>query len=309
VINSSQRYTLYAIRYTLLKKFFGLGRGLESLIPAKTTKVVPKIQDNVFYIEINKIKPNPNQPRRDFDKDGLKELAASIKKYGILQPLLVSKIETETDKGLNVEYELIAGERRLRAAKIAGLPHVPAIIKDNFDESRLKLEVSLVENLQREDLNPVEEAEAYNRLASEFNLTQKEIAAKVAKSREVVANAVRILTLPVDIKEALRAGKIARTHARALLAFKDEIKQREVFKQILAGNFAVREVESAAKEHRVAQEPAAPVINPRFQELQQNLSKNLGAAVFIKSGASGGSIVIKFANLEELNTIAKTILD
>ncbi len=292
-----------------MKKLFGLGRGLESLIPAKTTKVVPKIQDNVFYIEINKIKPNPDQPRQDFDKDGLKELAASIKKYGILQPLLVSKIETETDKGLNVEYELLAGERRLRAAKLAGLPHVPAIIKDNFDESRLKLEVSLVENIQRENLNPVEEAEAYNRLASEFNLTQKEIAAKVAKSREAVANAVRILTLPADIKEALRAGKIARTHARALLAFKDAAKQREVFKQILTGNFAVREVESAAKEERIGREPAVPAVNPRFQELQQNLSKNLGAAVFIKSGANGGSIVIKFTNLEELNTIAKTILD
>ncbi len=292
-----------------MKKFFGLGRGLESLIPAKTTKVVPKILDNVFYIEINKIKPNPNQPRRDFDKDGLKELAASIKKYGVLQPLLVSKIETETEKGLNVEYELIAGERRLRAAKLAGLPHVPAIVKDNFDESRLKLEVSLVENLQREDLNPVEEAEAYARLANEFNLTQKEIAAKVAKSREVVANAVRIITLPADIKEALRAGKIARTHARALLAFKDETKQHEMFKQILAGNFAVRELEVAAKEYHAAQKPAALAVNPRFQELQQNLSKNLGATVFIKSGASGGSIVIKFANLEELNTIAKTILD
>ncbi len=292
-----------------MKKFFGLGRGLESLIPAKTTKVVPKIQDNVFYIEINKIKPNPDQPRRDFDKDGLKELAASIKKYGILQPLLVSKIETETEKGLNVEYELIAGERRLRAAKLAGLPHVPAIVKDNFDESRLRLEVSLVENLQREDLNPVEEAEAYARLAGEFNLTQKEIAVKVAKSREVVANAVRILTLPADIKEALRAGKIARTHARALLAFKDDTKQHEVFKQILAGNFAVREVESAAKEYHAAGKPVVPAVNPRFQELQQNLSKNLSTAVFIKSGANGGSIVIKFADLEELNKIAKTILD
>lgn len=292
-----------------MKKFFGLGRGLESLIPAKTTKVVPKIQDNVFYIEINKIKPNSNQPRREFDKDGLKELANSIKKYGVLQPLLVSKIETETDKGLNVEYELITGERRWRAAKLAGLPHVPAIIRDNFDENHLKLEVSLVENLQREDLNPVEEAEAYARLAGEFNLTQKEIAAKVAKSREVVANAVRILTLPADIKEALRAGKIARTHARVLLSFKDETKQREMFKQILAGNFAVRELETAAKEYRAAKKPAALAANPRFQELQQNLSKNLGATVFIKSGASGGSIVIKFANLEELNAIAKTILD
>ena len=125
----------------------------------------------------------------------------------------------------------------------------------------------------------------------------------------MVANAVRILTLPADIKEALRAGKIARTHARTLLSFKDEAKQREMFKQILTGNFAVRELEAAAKEYHAAGKSAALAANPRFQELQQNLSKNLGAVVFIRSGASGGSIVIKFANLEELNKIAKTILD
>jgi len=292
-----------------LKKLFGLGRGLESLIPAKTTKVVPKVKENVFYIEIHKIRPNPNQPRREFDKEGLKELAASIKKYGILQPLLVSKIETETDRGLDVSYELIAGERRLRAAKMAGLSLVPAIVKDNFDENRLKLEVSLIENLQREDLNPLEEAEAYAKLAGEFGLTQKEIAEKVAKSREVVANAMRILNLPPDIKEALRAGKITRTHARTLLAFKDEAKQREMFRQILAGNFAVRDLESAAREYQSAKKSIPHVSNPRFMELQQNLSKNLGTTVFIKGGTSGGSIVIKFANLEELNTIAKAILD
>ena len=292
-----------------MKKLFGLGRGLESLIPAKTSKVTPKIQDNVFYIEINKIRPNANQPRRDFDKDGLKELATSIKKYGILQPLLVSKMEMETDRGLDVTYEIIAGERRWRAAKLAGLPHVPAIVKDNFDESRLKLEVALVENLQRENLNPLEEAEAYARLVSEFKLTQKDIAGKVGKSREVVANAVRLLDLPADMKMALRAGKISRTHARALLSFKEEQKQREMYKQILAGNFAVRALEGAAKEYRVAKSAGAAAAGPRFDDLQQNLSKNLGAPVLIRSGASGGNIVIKFSTLEELNKIAKTILD
>jgi len=292
-----------------MKKIFGLGRGLESLIPGKTNKVVPKVHDNVFYIEVNKIRPNANQPRREFDKEALQELASSIKKYGVLQPLLVSKIERETDRGLEVEYELIAGERRLRASKLAGLPHVPAIIKDNFDENRLKLEVALVENVQREDLNALEEAEAYARLAKEFNLTQKDIAAKVAKSREVVANAIRLLDLPADIREGLRNGKITRTHARALLSFKDEGKQREMFKQILAGNFAVRELENEAKVYNTAKKAAAPVSNSRFEDLQSNLSKNLGAPVLIRSGASGGNIVIKFTNLEELNKIAKTILD
>jgi ParB family chromosome partitioning protein len=294
----------------IMKKFFGLGRGLESLIPAKANKVVPKMQDNVFYIEINKIRPNADQPRREFDKGGLKELSSSIKKYGILQPLLVTKIEQETDRGMDVAYEILAGERRWRAAKMAGLAHVPVIVKDNFDEKRLKLEVALVENLQREDLNPIDEAEAYGRLAKEFKLTQQDIAGKVGKSREAVANAVRLLSLPADIKESLRLGKISRTHARALLAFKEEAKLREVYKQIISGKFAVRDVEKAARVHKAGTASAPTAVpNPRFDDLQNNLSKNLGAAVIIRSGASGGDIVIKFADLEELNKIVKTILD
>lgn len=305
-----------------MKKLFGLGRGLESLIPTKAQqKTVPKAQDNVFYIEINKIRPNANQPRRDFDKDGLKELAASIKKYGILQPLLVSKMELETPRGLDVSYELIAGERRWRAAKLAGLPHVPVLVKDHLDEGRLKLEVALVENLQREDLNPLEEAEAYARLAGEFKLTQQQVAERVGKSREVVANSVRLLGLPAEVKEALRSGKIGRTQARALLAFKEADKQKEIFKQILAGSYAVRDVEAAAREHKASiqhhfwkrgagqEKSASAPANPKFQELENNLSKNIGAPVLIRSGASGGNIVIKFADLEELNKIAKTILD
>lgn len=292
-----------------MKKLFGLGRGLESLIPAKApAKVSSKIQDNVYYVEINKLRPNPTQPRRDFDKESLKELASSIKKYGILQPLLVSKVEIENDRGMDVQYELIAGERRWRAAQIANLPHVPVIIKNDFDENRLKLEVALVENLQREDLGPLEEAEAYQKLFKEFGLHHHQIAAKVGKARAVVTNTIRLLGLPADIREALRSGKISRTHGRALLAFKDQNKQKEIFKQILAGNFATSEVEKAAKEH-VAMTRSSIQTNPRFAELEQNLTKNLGTAVFIKSGASGGSIVIKFADLEQLNTIAKTILD
>lgn len=293
-----------------MKKLFGLGRGLESLIPAKSaTKIIPKIQDNVYYVEINKIRPNPNQPRKDFDKEGLKELASSIKKFGILQPLLVSKVEIENERGMDVQYELIAGERRWRAAQLCNLPHVPVIVKDAFDESRAKLEVALVENLQREDLNALEEAEAYARLASEFKLTQKQIAEKVGKSREVIANAVRLLDLSPDIKEAVRSGKINKTHARALLSFKDDAKQKEVFKNILQGNFAVHDVESAAKAHKATATLAGTPANDRFTDLEQNLSKNLGTTVFIKSGPSGGSIVVKFSNLEELNKIAKTILD
>ena len=138
-------------------------------------------KENIFYVEINRIKPNPNQPRRDFEEEGLKELAKSIRKHGVLQPLLVSKVENESPKGLEVYYHLIAGERRLRASQLAGLPQVPVIIRDDMDEEKDRLEIALVENLQRKDLNSVEEAEAYEHLSKEFGLTQKEIAEKVER--------------------------------------------------------------------------------------------------------------------------------
>ena len=223
---------------------------------------------------------------------------------------MVSKIETETDRGLDVQYELLAGERRWRAAQLANLPHVPVIIKKDFDESRVKLEVALVENLQREDLTPLEEAEAYKRLHKEFKLSHDEIAKKVGKARPVISNTIRLLGLPAEMKEALRSGKISKSHGRGLLAFaSDKTKQKEMFKQVLAGNVATREIEDVAREHAIAKKGNSPPPNPRFAELEQNLTKNLGTAVFIKSSPSGGSIVIKFANLEEMNKIAKTILD
>lgn len=290
-----------------MKKLLGLGRGLESLIPQQSgvTKLHPKQADSVFYIEINKIRPNSHQPRTEFDKEALATLSDSIKKYGILQPLLVSKIEDVSDSGVAVNYELVAGERRWRAAKLAGLPQVPVIIKENFDKAKLKLEVALVENLQREDLNPLEEAVAYQRLANEFNMTQKDVAARVGKSREVVANAVRLLSLPADIREGIRAGKVSRTQARALLAFSDKNTQKEMFKQILTGKLAVRELERTAKESK---NKASDTYTKRFEELEQNLAKNVGSTVMIRSGSNGGSIVIKFADLEDLNKIVKTIL-
>ena len=212
-----------------MKKLSGLGKGLSSLIPSGNKNTKPsEARESVFYVETHKIKPNPKQPRKDFEKSSLEDLAASIKKYGILQPLLVSKEERDTQRGLEVQYELVAGERRWRAARLLNLPQVPVIIKDYLGEDKLKLELALVENLQREDLNAMEEAEAFARLQKDFNLTQKEVGERVGKSREAVANSVRLLELPSDIKESLRAGKIYRSHARALLAFKNESKQREI---------------------------------------------------------------------------------
>lgn len=290
-----------------MKKFFGLGKGLGSLIPASKMVKPESPKENVFYVEVNKIKPNSEQPRHDFDEKGIEELAKSIKKYGVLQPLLVSKVETETLRGLDVSYDLIAGERRWRASKMAGLPHVPVIIRDDFEEKSVRLEVALIENLQRKDLNPIEEAEAFVHLTKDYGLTQQEIAEKVSKSREVITNSIRLLNLPKDMLEAARSGKISRAHARALLAFNDEKKQRDVYAQILAGGLTSRAIESMAS----AIKSSKPVVKKenKFIELEKNLGETLAAPVLIKAASGSGRIIIKFASLEELNKIAKSIID
>ena len=290
-----------------MKKLFGLGKGLGSLIP-QNMEIEPETRkESIFYVETNKIKANPDQPRRDFDEEGIKELSKSVRKYGVLQPLLVTKVETETPKGLEVSYQLIAGERRLRASQVAGLPQVPIIIRDEFEHKQDRLEVALIENVQRKDLNPVEEAEAYDRLAKEFGLTQKEIADKVSKSREVVANAVRLLNLPKDIRDALRAEKLSRAHAKALLAFSDGTKQREVYNQILAGGGSSKEVESMASSAKPNKKQVKK--DNKFSTLEKNLSETLEAPVLIHASEKGGKIVVKFATLEDLNKIAKSIID
>lgn len=296
-----------------MKKLFGLGKGLGSLIPSNTDSLQdsPK-KENVFYVEVNKIKANPDQPRRDFDEGGLKELSQSIRKYGVLQPLLVTKVERVNSKGLDVSYQLIAGERRLRASQMAGLPHVPVIIRDEFDQKKERLEVALIENVQRKDLNPVEEAEAYDRLAKDFGLTHKEIADKVSKSREVVANAVRLLNLPKDMREALRTEKLTRAHAKALLAFNDDKIQREIYERILKGEISSKEAESIASASKPKNGKGGKKSARReskFVELEKNLCETLRAPVLIQSADKGGRIVIRFSTLEDLNKIAKCIID
>jgi len=294
------------------KKMFGLGRGLESLIPGAKQMKPESQKENVFYVEVNKIRPNPDQPRQDFDGEGLKELSRSIRKYGILQPLLVTKVEEQNNRGLNVYYQLIAGERRLRAAKLAGLPHVPVVVRDDFDDKSAKLEIAIIENVQRKDLNPMEEAEAYDRLMKEFRLTQQDVATKVGKSREVVANAVRLINLPKDIKESLRAGVLTRAHARALLAFNDESTQREVYGQIIGGRLSSKEVEqiaSASKPSKSKKSKLSAQEMNKFHNLEKNLGEMLKVPVLIRSTDKGGHIVIKFATLQELNKVAKRIID
>ncbi len=297
---------------TMNKKLFGLGKGLGSLIPesSKSTMQPQAAQkENVFYVEVTKIEADPTQPRQDFEGEALKELSLSVRKYGVLQPLLVSKIETPSARGMDVAYRLIAGERRLRAARMAGLPHVPVIIRDDFKSDRETLEVQLVENIQRADLNAIEEAEAYFRLSKEFGLTQGEIAEKVGKSREVVANTIRLLKLPDDMRAALRAGKIPQTAGRGLLAFNDPARQRQMFESLLKGGVSTAEVEDTAAALSTDKRNRKKV-EPRFYELEENLKETLGTHVTIQgAAASGGKIVIKFASLEDLNKIAKTIVD
>ena len=282
-----------------------------SLIPQNKDFRPQPPREHVFYVEVAKIESNPDQPRRDFDGEALKELSKSIRRYGVLQPLLVTKVESENKNGLNVTYQLIAGERRWRAAQLAGLPQVPVIIRDDFDQKRVRLEVALIENVQRKDLNPIEEAEAYEKLAKEFNLTQQEIALKVSKSREAVANSLRLVKLPQDIKESLRSGLISRAHARALLAFSDESKQREVYGHIMGGRLSSKEVEQMASSSKPSSRKSklSSADANRFNELQKNLSEMLKVPVLIRNTDKGGHIVIKFASLQELNKVAKRIID
>ena len=190
---------------------------------------------------------------------------------------------------------------------MAGLPNVPVVIRDDFVTKGSKLEVALVENVQRKDLNPIEEAEAYERLIKEFNLTQQEVADKVGKSREVVANSVRLLGLPKDIRESLRSGVLFRSHARALLAFNDESKQRDMYKQILAGGISSRDIEGIAS--AVKKGKTSLKKDNKFLELEKNLAETLKTPVLIHSTDKGGRIIIRFATLQDLNKIAKNIID
>jgi len=204
--------------------------------------------NSIFWVDIDKIKPNPFQPRREFDEDRLKDLADSIRQYGLLQPLTVSREEVEKeDGGISVTYELIAGERRLRASKIAGLEQVPVIIRVG-DDNMAKLELAIIENLQREDLNAVERARAFMRLADEFKFTHAQIGMKIGKSREYVSNTLRLLALPQDILDALSARKISEGHTRPILMLSDRPEEQMVlFKEIVFKKMTVRDAEKAAR--------------------------------------------------------------
>jgi len=265
--------------------------------------------NSIFWIDADKIKPNPYQPRRDFDKMRMQDLADSIKQYGVLQPLTVSRVEVEKEGGgIVTEYELIAGERRLRAAILAGVSQIPAIIRAG-DTAIMKLELAIIENLQREDLNSVDRARAFFRLANEFKFTHNEIAKKMGRSREYVSNSLRILTLPEEILIGLSEGKITEGHTRPILMLADHPQEQLVlFKEILYKKITVREAERLARRiayDRVRKKEFMP--DPEIIELEEEFQEKLGTRVHIEKKELGGQIKIDYFSTEDLREILDLI--
>lgn len=261
--------------------------------------------NSIFFIDTDKIFPNPYQPRREFEEGPLKDLAESIRQYGVLQPLVVSRIEKETpDGGLVTEYELIAGERRLRASKLAGLSQVPVLIRVG-DDPMMKLELAIIENLQREDLNAVERARAFLRLVDEFKFTHAQIGQKVGKSREYVSNSIRLLSMPQELLDALSSGKINEGHTRPLMMLSNRPEeQMTLFKEIVYRKITVREAERIAR--RIATDKARKkelLPTPELLQVEKTLEEKLGTRVHIEKAEVGGKITIDYFSDEDLDTI------
>jgi len=275
----------------------GLGKGLEALIP----KVEQKEKGFILEIEVENLTPNLFQPRKNFNKEKMEELKESIKKHGIIQPIVVRKMANG--------YEIIAGERRLKAAKEIGLKKVPAIIKSINNEK--SLEIALVENIQREDLNPVEQANAFKRLIDEFNLTQQELAEVTGKSRTLVTNTIRLLKLNPEIQKNISEGKISFGHAKLLLSIEEEEVQKAVCERIIVNDLSVRDTEQLIKNIEKAQKKQFKVKNvtiERFPEVEGKLRDVLGTKINILYDGKKGKISIEFYSKEDLRRIAGLLL-
>lgn len=264
--------------------------------------------DAIFWIEVDKIKPNPFQPRREFDETQLRNLADSIRQYGVLQALVVTRNEVQKeDGGLGVEYELVAGERRLRAARLAGLLQVPVLIRTGEESDLMKLELAIIENIQREDLSPVDRARAFDRLVKEFNFKHHEIGKKVGKSREYVSNSLRILSLPEYIINALSENKITEGHTRPLMMLVDRPQEQEtLFKEILFKKLNVREAESIAR--HIAVERARKLIDQELIDIEDQFKEKLGTRVRIEKKEDGGRVTIDFFNKDDLRALLLRII-
>jgi ParB family chromosome partitioning protein len=274
-----------------------LGRGLGALIPQRTSDV-PSVVD----VPLSRVTPNPHQPRRRMDDAGLEELAASIREHGVLQPVLV----TETLDG----YQLIAGERRVRAARLAGLDHIPALIRQLAD--RDQLEVALVENVQRADLDPIDEALAYRQLVDEFGLTQDRVAERVGKARSSVANTMRLLDLHPDVQAAIGDGRLTEGHGRALGGLSVDA-QGHVLGTVLTQGLSVRQTEELVRrlrQPRDAEPPAQPsrTLDPDLERLEEDLRDRLGTKVRLSRSRKGGRIVIEYYSDEELGRLYERLI-
>jgi ParB family transcriptional regulator, chromosome partitioning protein len=270
----------------------GLGKGLNALI---TSNLIEE-GESVTEIAVGDIRPNPYQPRKEFEPTAIEELAQSIKEHGIIQPLIVRK----SIKG----FELVAGERRLRAAKAVGLKKVPAVVKAYSDQQLM--EIALIENLQREDLNPLEEAEAYEKLIAHHSYTQEQLAQKIGKSRPHVANMLRLLQLPKKIREMVSVSALSMGHARALLSVEKESVQLQLANDVVNKGLSVRQLEEVVKQLNVSRETKKkkpPKKEPQLMELEERLRSRLGTSVKIKKGTKRGKIEIDFYSQEDLQRI------
>ncbi|NOZ26338.1 MAG: ParB/RepB/Spo0J family partition protein [Nitrospirae bacterium] len=269
-----------------------LGRGLGALIPER--------QQGVQEIEIERIKPNPEQPRKAFDEQALKELAASIKEKGILQPVMVRRAE-------NGDYYLIAGERRWRAAALSGLKRIPALIKESSPSE--SLELALIENIQRDDLNPIETADAFNRLIEEHGYTQETLSRKVGKERATVANYLRLLRLPPEVKGLVNDGRLSMGHAKAIVSLPTKKAQVEASRAVVRKGLSVRETEALCK--RLAGDAPRPAgkkaKDPNIAALEEQLKRSLGTKVQIRHRGKAGRIEIEYYSLDELDRLLEIL--
>ena len=276
----------------------GLGKGLDALIPGGGS---PAANDGVLLLPVDDIRPNPRQPRSYFSPEALEELAASIREHGVIQPLVVA--DAPDGRG----YVLIAGERRLQAAKLAGLARVPAVVREASEQQLLEL--ALIENIQRADLNPLETAEAYRQLSEEFGLSHDEIARRVGKSRVAVSNTLRLLKLPQKVQEALLAGRIREGHARALLGLASPEAQEAALATVEAQGLTVRQTEELVRRlqgERPAPRPK-PEPAPELRDLEARLEAALGTKVRLTHSRRGGAVTIYYYSDEELEALLKRL--
>lgn len=269
----------------------GLGKGLDALFADNTADLATR------SLRVSEIEPNRSQPRKHFDEAALAELADSIKQYGVIQPIAVRPLPGSG-------YQIVAGERRWRASRMAGITEVPVVVLDITDSQAM--EIALVENLQREDLNPIEEAEGYRVLAEEYALTQDQIANRVGRSRPAVANAMRLLSLPEAVREKVKGGQLSAGHARALLAA-DPARQENLAQEVMKKGLTVRETEKLAAKKSVSSPPPIPPKDAFYREMELALTERLGCPVSIQGGRGKGTLSLTFYSQEELKELAKLL--